>query len=87
MSSEPLFLSGRRRFVTTLAGAAADFTRQAYSGPLSDVVRDKIDTDGFNHPRKIYGLTDSLMRRDYGESQIQAVLGANFRRLLGSTWI
>ena len=49
--------------------------------------RDKIDTDGFNHPRKIYDLTDSLMRRGYGDSQIQAVLGGNFRRLLGTTWI
>jgi len=49
--------------------------------------RDKIDTDGFNHPRKIYDLTDSLMRRGYSDSHIQAVLGGNFRRLLGSTWI
>jgi membrane dipeptidase len=49
--------------------------------------RDKIDTDGFNHPRKIFDLTDSLMRRGYGDSQIQAVLGGNFRRLLGTTWV
>src|SRR5580693_7380066 len=49
--------------------------------------RDKIDTDGFNHPRKIYDLTDSLMRRGYGDSEIQAVLGGNFRRLLGTTWV
>jgi membrane dipeptidase len=49
--------------------------------------RDKIDTDGFNHPRKMYDLADSLMRRGYSDSHIQAVLGGNFRRLLGSTWI
>lgn len=49
--------------------------------------RDKIDTDGFNHPRKMYDLTAALMRRGYGDLHIQAVLGGNFRRLLGSTWI
>jgi membrane dipeptidase len=49
--------------------------------------RDKIDTDGFNHPRKMYDLTAALLRRGYSEANIQDVLGGNFRRLLGSTWI
>jgi membrane dipeptidase len=49
--------------------------------------RDKIDTDGFNHPRKIYDLTAALIHRGYSDANIQAVLGGNFRRLLGSTWI
>jgi len=49
--------------------------------------RDKIDTDGFDHPRKVYDLTAALIRRGYSDSNIQAVLGGNFRRLLGSTWI
>jgi membrane dipeptidase len=48
--------------------------------------RDKIDTDGFNHPRKIYDLTDCLLRRGYSDNNIQAVLGGNFRRLLGDSW-
>jgi membrane dipeptidase len=48
--------------------------------------RDKIDTDGFNHPKKIYDLTDALIRRGYGDANIQAVLGGNFRRLLGESW-
>lgn len=48
--------------------------------------RDKIDTDGFNHPRKIYDLTDALVRRGYSDNNIQAVLGGNFRRLLGDSW-
>src|SRR5258708_7724588 len=48
--------------------------------------RDKIDTDGFNHPRKMFDLTAALVRRGYNDSNIQAVLGGNFRRLLGSTW-
>jgi membrane dipeptidase len=49
--------------------------------------RDKIDTDGFDHPRKVYDLTATLLRRGYSEANIQAVLGGNFRRLLGSTWL
>jgi membrane dipeptidase len=48
--------------------------------------RDKIDTDGFNHPRKMFDLTAALVRRGYNDSNIQAVLGGNFRRLLASTW-
>ena len=46
--------------------------------------RDKIDTDGFDHPRKVYDLTATLLKRGYSEANIQAVLGGNFRRLLGS---
>jgi membrane dipeptidase len=48
--------------------------------------RDKIDTDGFNHPRKIFDLTDALVRRGYSDSNVQAILGGNFRRLLAGTW-
>ena len=48
--------------------------------------RDKIDTDGFDHPRKMYDLTEELIRRGYSDANIQAVLGGNFRRLLGDTW-
>lgn len=48
--------------------------------------RDKIDTDGFDHPRKVFDLTAALIRRGYSDSNIQAILGGNFRRLLGITW-
>jgi membrane dipeptidase len=48
--------------------------------------REKLDTDGFDHPRKIYDLTEALIRRGYSDSNIQAVLGGNFRRLLGTVW-
>ena len=49
--------------------------------------RDKIDTDGFDHPQKVYDLTAALLKRGYNEANIQAVLGGNFRRLLGNTWL
>lgn len=48
--------------------------------------REKIDTDGFDHPKKIYDLTEALIRRRYSDSNIEAVLGGNFRRLLGGIW-
>ena len=48
--------------------------------------RDKLDTDGFDHPKKTFDLTEALIRRGYSDANIEAVLGGNFRRLLGSTW-
>jgi membrane dipeptidase len=48
--------------------------------------RDKIDVDGFDHPRKMYDLTEELIRRGYSDANIRAVLGANFMRLLSATW-
>lgn len=48
--------------------------------------REKIDTDGFDHPLKIYDLTEELIRRNYSDANIAAVLGGNFHRLLASTW-
>jgi membrane dipeptidase len=48
--------------------------------------RDKLDTDGFDHPQKIFDLTEALIRRGYSDDNISAVLGGNFRRLLGATW-
>ena len=66
----------------------ADQYKQLKAGYKSSYAfRDKIDTDGFNHPRKMYDLTAALVRRGYSDSNIQAVLGGKFRRLLGSTWI
>jgi len=49
--------------------------------------RDKLDTDGFDHPKKVYDLTEALIRRGYGDSDIESVLGGNFRRLLGTVWV
>ncbi len=49
--------------------------------------RDKLDTDGYDHPKKIYDLTEALISRGYSDDNITAVLGGNFRRLLGATWL
>lgn len=48
--------------------------------------RDKIDIDGFDHPLKVFDLTEELIRRNYSNDNIRAVLGGNFRRLLAQVW-
>lgn len=48
--------------------------------------RGKIDTDGFDHPKKIFDLTEGLIRRGYSDADIELVLGGNFRRALGNIW-
>jgi membrane dipeptidase len=48
--------------------------------------RDKIDIDGFDHPQKVFDLTEELIRRGYSDADIRLVLGGNFRRLLGDSW-
>ena len=49
--------------------------------------RDKIDIDGFDHPQKVFDLTEQLIKRGYSDANIRLVLGGNFRRLLGATWV
>jgi membrane dipeptidase len=48
--------------------------------------RDKMDTDGFNHYKRMFDLTDGLIRRGYSDADIGLILGGNFRRVLGQIW-
>ena len=59
--------------------------KEGYKG--SYAFRDKIDIEGLNHPQKMYDLTDALIRRGYSDNNIRAILGENFRRVLGQIWI
>lgn len=58
--------------------------RESYKA--SYAFRDKIDTDDFDHPQKIFDLAEALIRRGYSDENIAAILGGNFRRLLAATW-
>lgn len=49
--------------------------------------RDKIDIEGMDHPQKMFDLTEALIRRGYSDDNIRAVLGGNFRRVLGDIWV
>jgi len=50
------------------------------------------DVDGrvsiktLDHPRRMFDLTDGLIRRGYSDSDIKLILGGNAQRLLGEIW-
>lgn len=48
--------------------------------------RGKLDTDGFDHPQKIFNLAEGLIRRGYSDDNIKLILGGNFRRALSEIW-
>lgn len=58
--------------------------KAGYKG--SYAFRDKIDTDGFDDPLRMFNLVEEMVRRTYSDDHIRGVLGGNFRRLLGATW-
>ncbi len=48
--------------------------------------RDKIDIEGLDHPKRMFDLTEGLVRRRYSDAEIEAVLGGNFIRVLSEIW-
>jgi membrane dipeptidase len=58
--------------------------REGYKSSYS--FREKIDIEGFDHPRKVFDLTEALIRRKYTDTNIEAILGGNFKRLLLQVW-
>jgi membrane dipeptidase len=48
--------------------------------------RDKIDIEGLDHPRRMFDLTEGLIRRRYTDAEITGILGGNFARVLGEIW-
>jgi membrane dipeptidase len=58
--------------------------RASYKGSYG--FRDKIDIEGLDHPKRMYDLTEGLIRRKYTDAQIEGILGGNFRRVLSEIW-
>jgi membrane dipeptidase len=58
--------------------------KAGYKG--SYAFRDKIDVEGIDHPKRVYDLTEGLIRRKYSDADIRGVLGGNFRRVLTEIW-
>lgn len=48
--------------------------------------RGKLDTDGFDHPKRTYDLAEAMINRGYSDQHIRLVLGENFRRALAVSW-
>lgn len=58
-----------------------DVLKQMRSGyKASYAMREKIDIEEFAHPRKIFDMTEALLRRGYSDAGITAILGGNFKR-------
>ncbi len=58
--------------------------RAGYKG--SYAFRDKIDVEGLDHPKRMFDLTEGLIRRKYSDADIQGILGGNFKRVLAQIW-
>ncbi len=58
--------------------------RSGYKGSYS--FREKIDIEGLNHPKRMFDLTEGLIRRKYNDADIEGILGGNFERVLTQIW-
>jgi membrane dipeptidase len=47
----------------------------------------KLDLDGIDYAKKIYDLTEGLIRRNYSSGDIELILGGNFKRALSEVWM
>ena len=45
------------------------------------------DLDGVQYAKKVYDLTEGLIRRNYTREHIELILGGNFRRALSDIWV
>jgi membrane dipeptidase len=63
---------------------AYDALKANYKG--SYAFREKIDIEGIDHPRRMFDVTEGLIRRGYTDEHIQGILGGNFQRVLGEIW-
>jgi membrane dipeptidase len=48
--------------------------------------RNKIDLDGYTFAKRPFDLAEALIRRNYSDANIEAILGGNFRRVLKEIW-
>ena len=58
--------------------------KASYKG--SYAFRDKIDIEGIDHPKRMFDLTEGLIRRKYSDADISGVLGGNWVRVLRDAW-
>jgi membrane dipeptidase len=58
--------------------------RASYKGSYG--FREKIDVEGLDHPKRMFDLTEGLIRRKYSDAEIRGILGGNFARVLKETW-
>ncbi|MDR3699710.1 MAG: membrane dipeptidase [Candidatus Sulfopaludibacter sp.] len=49
--------------------------------------REKDDIEAISHPRRMFDLTEGLIRRGYTDAEMHGILGGNFHRVLGRIWV
>jgi len=54
--------------------------------PLTGRVRAQYDVRGLTPARRVFDLTEGLIRRGYSDGAIELILGGNFRRALTEIW-
>ena len=58
--------------------------KESYKGSYG--FRDKIDIEGIDHPKRMFDVTEGLIRRKYSDEQILGVLCGYFQRVLTEIW-
>jgi membrane dipeptidase len=58
--------------------------RAGYKGRYG--FRERMDIEGLDHPKRMYDLTEGLIRRKYSDKDIELILGGNFKRVLPRIW-
>jgi membrane dipeptidase len=46
----------------------------------------KNDLDGIDYAKKVFDLTEGLLRRNYSRANVELILGGNFQRALSEIW-
>lgn len=54
--------------------------------PQTGRVRPRYAIQGLNHSRRVFDLTEGLLRRGYKDRHIELILGSNFQRALTGIW-
>ena len=58
--------------------------RAGYKGSYG--FREKIDIEGLDHPKRMFDLTEGLIRRRYSDADITGIIGGNAVRVLTRIW-
>ncbi len=64
-----------------------EWNKQLRSGYKdSYAFRDKLDIEGVDHPKRMFDLTEGLIKRGYSNKHIKGILGQNFKRAFTEIW-
>ncbi|MGA2742374.1 MAG: membrane dipeptidase [Bryobacteraceae bacterium] len=68
-------------------GLGSDVDLDGRDGPVRPANSSRrFDLDGIDYAKKIFDLTEGLVRRNYSSRSIELILGGNFERTLSAIW-